>query len=88
MVEGEYHYRDRSGNVNDWPAVGLSPRKQSLTVYISCGFDGYDELLARLGRYTIGRACLYLPRLSEVDGSVLREIVARGFTQLNGQTIR
>jgi hypothetical protein len=84
---GEYHYRDRAGKVNDWPAVGLSPRKHSLTLYISGGFDGYRELLSRLGRHTTGRACLYLPRLSEVDEGVLREIVHRGFAHLNGQTI-
>jgi hypothetical protein len=84
---GEYHYHARAGKVNDWPAVGLSPRKQSLTIYVSGGFAGYDDLLSRLGRHTTGRACLYLPRLSEVDDGVLREIVARGFAHLNGQTI-
>ncbi len=84
---GRYSYHDRSGKVNEWPAVGLSPRKQSLTLYISGGFDGYGELLARLGRHTTGRACLYLPRLSGVDESVLREIGAKGYAHLNGTTI-
>jgi hypothetical protein len=84
---GAYHYADGKGRVNDWPAVGLSPRKQSLTLYISGGFDGYADLLARLGRHTTGRACLYLPRVSEVDDGVLRQIIRRGFEHLNGRTI-
>jgi Domain of unknown function (DU1801) len=84
---GAYHYADGKGRVNDWPAVGLSPRKQSLTLYISGGFDGYGDLLSRLGRHSIGKACLYLPRLSDVDIEVLRQIVGEGFAHLNGRTI-
>jgi hypothetical protein len=84
---GAYHYADGKGRINDWPAVGLSPRKQSLTLYISGGFDGYADLLARLGRHTTGRACLYLPRVSEVDEGMLRQIVRQGFEHLNGRTI-
>lgn len=84
---GAYHYADGKGRVNDWPAVGLSPRKQSLTLYISSGFDGYGEMLSQLGRHTTGKACLYLPRLSDVDTGVLRQIVREGFAHLNGRTI-
>ena len=64
---GSYSYRYPGGRQGTWPAVGFSPRKQNLTVYISTGFDGYGHLLERLGRHTTGKGCLYLPRLSEVD---------------------
>jgi hypothetical protein len=84
---GSYHYKYGSGREGEWPAVGLSPRKASLTVYLSAGFDGYDDLLARLGPHSIGRSCLYIKRLSDVDEGVLRELVAGGFRQLDGATV-
>ena len=51
---GEYHYRYESGREGDMPLVGFSPRSRSLSLYIMDGFDGYDELLARLGKHRIG----------------------------------
>ena len=83
---GSYHYRYASGREGDGFAVGLSPRKQALTLYLSAGFDGADELLARLGPHTVGQSCLYLKRLADVDESVLRELVADAFRRLNGTT--
>ena len=84
---GTYHYRYASGREGDWPAVGLSPRKQSLTIYLSAGFDGYEELLGRLGPHSTGKACLYVKRLADVDQGVLRELVAAGFRHLDGRTV-
>ena len=46
---GTYRYRYATGAEGDWPAVGLSPRKQALTLYVSAGFDAYPDLLGRLG---------------------------------------
>jgi hypothetical protein len=43
------------------------------------GFDGYQQLLTRLGKHSTGKACLYLKRLSDVDLDVLRELVGRSY---------
>ena len=75
------------GPEGDWPPVGLSPRKTALTLYLSTGFGGAADLLARLGPHSVGKICLYLQRLSDVDQSVLRELVRRAFAHLNGRTI-
>jgi hypothetical protein len=72
---GAYQYCYSSGRVGDWPLAAFSPRKQNLTLYIMSGFDGYDELLARLGKHKTGKACLYINRLSDVDPLVLEELV-------------
>jgi hypothetical protein len=84
---GAYHYRYASGRSGDWPAVGLSPRKQALTLYISAGFDGYQDLLDRLGPHRTGKSCLYLKRLADVDPDALKSLVAAGFRHLDGQTL-
>ncbi|HYN86921.1 MAG TPA: DUF1801 domain-containing protein, partial [Ardenticatenaceae bacterium] len=72
---GSYHYRYASGREGDSPLTGFSPRKQNLTIYITAGFDAYDELLDRLGRFKIGKSCLYVKRLDDVDRNVLRDLV-------------
>jgi hypothetical protein len=84
---GAYEYRYGSGQHGVWPAVGFSPRKQNLTLYVSAGFDGYGDLLARLGRHSIGKSCLYLPRLPDVDHDVLRELVRSGYDHMNGRHV-
>ena len=74
---GTYHYRYATGREGDWPLTGFSPRKRDLTVYVMAGFDRYEELMARLGKHSTGKSCLYLKRLDDVDLDVLRELVAR-----------
>ena len=73
---GAYHYVYDTGREGDMPLVGFSPRKANLVLYIMPGFAGYDELLGRLGKLKMGKACLYLKRLSDVDAAALRELVA------------
>ena len=72
---GEYHYRYASGREGDWFLTGFSPRKQNLTVYIMAGFEAYEALMKRLGKYKTGKSCLYIKRLEDVDPEVLRELV-------------
>jgi hypothetical protein len=72
---GSYHYKYDSGREGDAMLTGFAPRKQNFSVYIMAGFDQYDALLERLGKYKTGKACLYIKRLSDVDTAVLRELV-------------
>ncbi|HEX6203900.1 MAG TPA: DUF1801 domain-containing protein [Thermoanaerobaculia bacterium] len=74
---GSYHYRYASGREGDWFLAGFSPRKKDLTVYVMAGFDGFEELLGRLGRHRLGKSCLYLRSLADVDLGVLEEMVGR-----------
>lgn len=72
---GRYHYRYASGREGDWPLTGFSPRKRDLTLYIMAGFDQYDDLLQRLGKFKTGKSCLYVKRLEDINLEVLRELV-------------
>lgn len=72
---GEYHYKYASGREGEWMIIGFSPRKQNLTLYLMSGFDGYDKLLGKLGKHSVGKSCLYIKRLSDVDTDVLRQLV-------------
>ena len=72
---GTYTYRYTSGREGDWPLTGFSPRKRNLTLYITSGFDRYEALLAKLGKFRTGKSCLYVNWLEDVNVDVLRELI-------------
>jgi Domain of unknown function (DU1801) len=75
---GSYGYRYDSGREGISPLAGFSPRKANLVIYLSGGYEErHGELLDRLGPHKTGKGCLYLKRLADVDGGVLRELVDR-----------
>ena len=74
---GDTHYRYASGREGDWFAVGFSPRKQNLTLYLSYWAEGDTDLMQKLGKHKTGKACLYINKLSDVDMGVLKELVQR-----------
>lgn len=85
---GQYHYTYDTGREGDWFLVGFSPRKANMTIYISGGFDGADALLAKLGKHTTGKGCLYVKRLAEVDLKVLEKLLASGVKGLEKMRVR
>ena len=80
---GSYHYKYATGREGDWMATGVSPRKQSLTVYIMTGFERHAALMKKLGRYTTGKSCLYIKKLEDVDVDVLRELIRASFERVS-----
>lgn len=79
---GSYHYKGKSGREGDWFLTGFSPRKQALTLYLMGGFDDDAELLARLGKYSTGKGCLYIKKLADIDVKVLKELIARSVKRM------
>jgi hypothetical protein len=72
-IVGYGQYQARSG---PWPIVGFAPRKTNLVVYLMDGYERRGDLLGRLGKHKIGKSCLYLNKLADIDQSVLTELVA------------
>jgi hypothetical protein len=79
---GSYHYVYDSGREGDSLAAGFSPRKANLSIYIVPGYQDYDEILGRLGKHKIGKSCLYLNKLADVDMDVLEELIRTGLRDL------
>ena len=79
---GSYHFKYDSGREGDWFLTGFAPRKQSLTLYIMPGFEHNEQLLARLGKHKIGKSCLYINKLADVDMQVLRELIAESVAHM------
>ena len=79
---GRYRYRYASGREGEWFLTGFAPRAKNLTLYVMSGFEGHDDLLARLGPHSTGASCLYLTSLDRIDRPVLREIVERSVAHM------
>ena len=80
---GRYDYTYASGHSGSMCATGLSPRKANMVVYILPGYTDFGSILSRLGKYKIGKSCLYLGRLSGVDLPVLEELIRAGLDDLD-----
>lgn len=82
---GTCHYRYESGREGDMFLVGFSPRKASLSLYLTTDVGEIADLLADFGRHTTGKACVYVKRLADVDLGVLRKMVARAVANSPGK---
>jgi hypothetical protein len=74
---GQYHYKYASGREGDSVLTGFAARKQALTLYIMGGFDDYDELKQKLGKFEAGAGCLYIKRLSDVHVPTLKKLIQK-----------
>jgi hypothetical protein len=81
---GSFHYRYASGREGDTMKVGFAPRKTALTLYGLQGHTRSEELLSALGTHSLGKGCVYLKRLDDVDPDVLRELVAHAHAEAAG----
>ena len=70
-----YHYCYESGREGDWFLTGFSPRKQNLTLYVMAGFTQYEALLQKLGKFSTGKACLYIKKIEDIDMPTLEELI-------------
>jgi Domain of unknown function (DU1801) len=79
---GEYSYRYESGHSGAWFLTGFANRKPNLTIYLGTGFEGEQALMDQLGRYKIGKSCLYVKRLSDINESVLKQLIENSVNYL------
>ena len=80
---GSYHYIYKTGREGDSLATGFSPRKQNLSIYIMPGYTDFSDILADLGKHKIGKSCLYINKLSDVNVDVLKRLIEAGLKDLD-----
>jgi len=82
---GSYHYRYESGREGDMPLAGFSPRKAATVLYGVTGFSDAQALLAKLGKHTTGKGCLYIKKLADVDQKVIEELVVKSVAAMRAR---
>lgn len=73
---GSYRYTYESGHSGESCVTGFASRKGDISVYLVAASPDQPELLSRLGKHKMGKACLYIKRLADVDLKVLESVVA------------
>lgn len=71
---GSYHYRYESGHEGDAPMIGFSPRKAEFSLYVNSGSEESQHLLGELGKYKMGKACIYFKKLSDINIPTLKKM--------------
>lgn len=82
---GQYHYRYESGREGDFFATGFSPRKAKHSIYIMPGYADFSAILSRLGKHGMGKSCLYVKKLGDIDLDVLSELITAGMKDLSAR---
>ncbi|MEH6835403.1 MULTISPECIES: DUF1801 domain-containing protein [Falsihalocynthiibacter] len=80
---GRYHYQYESGREGDFLATGFSPRKANFSIYILPGYADFSDILASLGKFKIGKSCLYFNKLADIDVAILERLISAGLKDLN-----
>ena len=74
---GNCRLKYASGRELDWFYLGFSPRRQGLSLYLTCDLSVFGRLLKKLGKYKSGKGCLYIKTLDDIDRDVLKEMIAK-----------
>lgn len=83
---GSYHYRYDSGREGDMPLISFSPRKAAMVLYSMLDHSEAKALLAKLGRHTTGKGCLYIKKLADVDRTVLETLIKNAVAHYRART--
>jgi len=83
---GKYHYKsDRSKQEGDWPVIGFSPRKQAISLYVYSGLEEDLKIVNQLGKYTMGKGCIYIKKLADINIDVLKQLMQKTIQHLESK---
>lgn len=72
---GSYHYKYASGHEGDAPLLGFSPRKTAISLYVYTAEEEHKYLLDELGKFKIGKACIYINKLTDISEDKLKKMM-------------
>lgn len=82
---GSYHYKYDSGHEGDAPLIGFSPRKTAISLYVFTGLQEHQYLLENLGKFKIGKSCIYANKLSDINQQELMKLMLETITFLKSK---
>jgi hypothetical protein len=83
---GSYHYKyERSKQEGDWFLVGFSPRKAAISLYVYTGNKEHEHLLNDLGKFKMGKACIYVKKLSDINQDALKKLMKETISYLESK---
>lgn len=80
---GRYHYKYPSGHEGDAPMLGFSPRKAEFSLYVFSETDESRRLLEDFGKFKMGKACIYIKKLSDISITILEKLCRASIAYVN-----
>ena len=80
---GNYHYKYASGHEGDAPVIGFSPRKAAFSLYVFSPTEESKKLLGELGKFKMGKSCIYIKKLSDINISILEKLSRISISYIN-----
>ena len=74
---GIYDYKYASGREGSFFLCGFSPRANNLVIYVMSGFSAHEAMMAKLGKHSTGKSCLYVKKLDDINPKVLQSLTER-----------
>lgn len=71
---GKFHYKYPSGHEGDAPLLGFSPRKAEFSLYVTDPNQDNTKFLSELGKYKLGKSCIYFKKLKDLNLEVLEKL--------------
>ncbi len=80
---GSYHYKYASGHEGDSMLIGFSPRKAEFSLYAIVPENDNKQLLENLGKFKMGKACIYFKKLADLNLDALEKLCKITISYLN-----
>ncbi len=71
---GKFHYKYESGHEGDAMLIGFSPRKAEFSLYVTAPENDNKKFLGKLGKYKMGKACIYFKKLEDLNLDILEKL--------------
>jgi hypothetical protein len=78
---GSYHYKYASGREEDSCLLGFASRKGDISIYGLGTLMGRQELLTKLGKHKVGKGCLYISKMTDIDVKVLEQLLKKAVAE-------
>jgi len=76
---GSYTYKTKAGKEGEWFLIGFTPNKDKISLHLMHGLENETVLLSKLGKHKIGKGCLYIKKLVDVDMTILNELMTTSY---------
>ena len=84
---GAFTYKTKAGKEGEWFLIGFTPNKDKISIHLMHGLEKETTLLSKLGKHKIGKGCLYIKKLSDIDINILNELMNNTYVNMRANNL-
>ncbi|WP_414046064.1 DUF1801 domain-containing protein [Macrococcus equi] len=82
---GKYHYKLDNQIEGDAPLIAFGVKKGKISLYFAPDNRNRDRYLKDLGKHTLGKTCVYVSDIDEIDINILKQLIVDSMKYLLNQ---